>query len=106
MGITRISHVFDPQELATSIHSLEFKFIFIDWGHDSELRNQLFTVIQEWSRVREFNQILVMTTPDARESNLKMALVLDCDAIVLKPYSPRIFCTRIAWAVNRKQEAA
>ncbi len=104
MAITRISHVYDPVELATSIHQLDFSFVFIDWGHDSHLRDLLFGVMQEWSRVREFQQMLVMTTPDGRESNLKMAMVLDCDAIILKPYSPRIFCTRLEWAVGRKQE--
>ncbi len=105
MAITRISHVFDPAELATSIHQLDFSFVFIDWGHDSALRDKLFTVMQEWSRVREWSQVLVMTTPDARESNLKMAMVLDCDAIILKPYSPRIFCDRCNWAVGRKEAA-
>jgi DNA-binding response OmpR family regulator len=106
MALTRISHVFDPTELATSIHQLDFRLIFIDWGNDRALRDELFQVVQEWSRVREFSQMLIMTTPDGRESNLKMAMVLDCDAIILKPYSPRIFCDRVIWAVRRKEEYA
>jgi AmiR/NasT family two-component response regulator len=103
MRISRISHVFEPAELAKSIHHLDFKFVFVDWGHDQVLRDEMFTVLHEWSRVREYHQLLVLTTPDKRESNLRMAMVVDCDAIILKPYSPRIFCTRVAWAVSRKE---
>jgi AmiR/NasT family two-component response regulator len=106
MAITRISHVFEPAELETSIHQLHFSLVFVDWGTEAAIRDDVFTILQTWSRIREFSQLLIMTTPDSRESNLKMAMVLDCDAIILKPYSPRVFCDRIAWAHHRKQAFA
>jgi DNA-binding response OmpR family regulator len=105
MAIRRITHVFSPAELSTSIRQLDYDFVFIDWGGDGRFRDDVFSLVQEWSRYRKFEQVLIMTTADGRESNLKMGMVIDCDALILKPYSPRAFCTRVSWAHSRKLAA-
>jgi DNA-binding response OmpR family regulator len=105
MGIARISHVFSPAELATAIWKFDYKFVFVDWGTGQGPRGDAYTVVKEWSRTRDIRQLLIMTTADSRESNLKLGVEIGCDAIILKPYSPLMFCTRVSWAFGRRKEA-
>ena len=86
--------VFNP---AFSVDILVMEHTTISEGHERAMG-----VLEAYLSTFGTGACLIFTTNDQRESNLRAAIARNCDGLILRPYSPRSFCDRVKWAIERK----
>jgi DNA-binding NarL/FixJ family response regulator len=98
MHVGRISHAYSIRELVAMLNKSPFRLVIADAGGDSRTQAEFVPTLRDWMLRKPHNQVMVLTTADPHESRIAQLLTLNANAMLLKPYSPRGFCDRLAHA--------
>ena len=104
MRISEIANIVHHSDLSRELNKLPYDLVFVDWGTDAEVRQAARQALKEWKNNRRNSQVLIMTSHAPDKANVDACMDCGCDALILKPYSPRVFCDSVAWANASRNE--
>jgi AmiR/NasT family two-component response regulator len=102
MAIISVQAIQNEEEVSAFNPAFSVDIVVIEHSQSSPSHERAMAVLEAYTATFGTSACMIFTTNDLRESNLRAAVGRKCDGLILRPYSPRSFCDRIKWSMDRK----
>jgi AmiR/NasT family two-component response regulator len=106
MAITGVQTIQNEDEVSVFNPAFAVDILVLEHSMAAEGHARAMQVFEAYTAIYGTSACLIFTSNDARESNIREAIARGCDALIMRPYSPRSFCDRVKWAIERKAARA
>jgi AmiR/NasT family two-component response regulator len=106
MAITSVQTIQNEDEVGVFNPVFAVDILVLEHSISGEGHERAMKVFEAYVATYGTSACILFTSNDARESNIRGAIARGCDALIMRPYSPRSFCDRVKWAIERKATRA